>query len=669
MLIAVIATPPLVQIIFGATICDPFNGAIFYLLMPMMTLPLSFLMLHWLTLRGYSRLKISLLFYFIIFLSLGRDLWLLYSEPQTFVYNTFWGYFQGPLYDIGIALPVGIISLSISKLSLMIIFWLLIRIKQNRPLLANQRDSFLLIPVVIILMTLFLFQDQLGITGKKEHIQNVLGGTYKTEHFQIYYPNTPSMRKKIALIAHEHEFHYQYLSKKLKINPKQKINSYIFKNSTQKKKLMGAGDTLVAKPWQRTIYLNDHPFPHPYIRHELAHVFFGYWNSHFLNIPTKGGIMPLMGLVEGFAVALEEPKEKHSLQEEMKLIKIDQKPGVMKRLLSADQFWRQNGYRAYRISGAFISFLMKTYGIVPLKKLYQTGSFKKSYPLPLSQLEQLWFKNLKTVQISPKYEAITQAKFGRPSIFKRVCPHKIHRLKRQINRNKPQKIIDQIIQLEPNNPEHQRYGCQMMLGSGKISGAKPYLKAFEKKAKDGLKKQQAIELKGDLLWHQNKISQANKQYQKLLKFPLSDDQYRRIVIKKIATEHSLITLFIFNYLIKQKQPTPWVVNFDTVPLSQLEHDIVNYLYGRRLYFQQKHDAAHFFLSKIEFTEYPLLKKETLKMMRNIYFMLGLQTKLKNTIKKLHPLQKSAGKLARDRYIRQFSNWLQQQQITPKEYLN
>src|SRR5690606_14621288 len=83
-----------------------------------------------------------------------------------------------------------------------------------------------------------------------------------------------------------------------------RIRAFFFRDEHDKKRLMGAAHTYVAKPWREEVYLQVAPYPHPVLGHELAHVIAGsFGRGPFRIAGAAGGWLPNPGLIEGVAVA------------------------------------------------------------------------------------------------------------------------------------------------------------------------------------------------------------------------------------------------------------------------------------------------------------------------------------------------------------------------------
>jgi len=80
----------------------------------------------------------------------------------------------------------------------------------------------------------------------------------------------------IERLAEDHEFRFYQIDRMLGIQYPDRIASFIFRNNLEKKRLMGADNTFVAKPWLQEIYLNLIAYGDPVLKHELTHVMSGY---------------------------------------------------------------------------------------------------------------------------------------------------------------------------------------------------------------------------------------------------------------------------------------------------------------------------------------------------------------------------------------------------------
>ena len=133
---------------------------------------------------------------------------------------------------------------------------------------------------------------ELGFAIDGEHIQRVLGGRRSTTHFDIFYPRSLPPQD-VELLAQDHEFRYAQLCRTLKIEGPRRIRSYVFESAKQKQRLMGAGRTLIAKPWRNEIYVQRMRFPHRVLKHELAHLFAGQFGDRVFGVSVRWQARPI----------------------------------------------------------------------------------------------------------------------------------------------------------------------------------------------------------------------------------------------------------------------------------------------------------------------------------------------------------------------------------------
>ena len=247
-----------------------------------------------------------------------------YFTPAIFAYDPFLGYFPGPLYDEDVALRGPFYWSRLYQLC-----WLALVVTLTGQLVSGAdlvlrfrpltiRRGWLLISLLLLIVSILITagRDKLGITSSTGHLIDVLSGHHRTEHFDIHYP--PELDPhQVERLVEDHEFRYQQLRSTLHADPG-RIRSFIFASDQQKRRLMGAAKTLIAKPWRNEVYLSQQRFPHPLLKHELAHVFLGQFGDAALRI-SMGKIslpvlpialpVPIIGLIEGVAVAVDWPAQ------------------------------------------------------------------------------------------------------------------------------------------------------------------------------------------------------------------------------------------------------------------------------------------------------------------------------------------------------------------------
>ena len=81
-------------------------------------------------------------------------------------------------------------------------------------------------------------------------IAEALGGRHETEHFVIHYARDSDLADRIEAVGLDHELRHAQLTALLGVAPDVKIRSFLYRDSAQKRALMGADRTFIAKPWK-----------------------------------------------------------------------------------------------------------------------------------------------------------------------------------------------------------------------------------------------------------------------------------------------------------------------------------------------------------------------------------------------------------------------------------
>jgi hypothetical protein len=204
----------------------------------------------------------------------------------------------------------------------------------------------------------------------------------------------------------------------------------MFPSSPVKKDLVGAGNTLYAKPWQREIFVQNDRFPAFHLRHELAHVFAAGFGDPVFGVSfTWTFPLPRLasGLIEGVAEAADygDPDGRSTIhQEAQAMIAAGQAPPL--RSVIGAGFSTQSGARAYTLAGSFCHFLLRERGPERLRALYRSaGDFAGVYGQPLEALEAKWRAFLAQQPLDRKERARAEERFRRPAIFQKVCAREL----------------------------------------------------------------------------------------------------------------------------------------------------------------------------------------------------------------------------------------------------
>jgi len=526
----------------------------FYLLLPITSFVLIYSLLNYLIKTSTGKKIVFLKYYLILLITIFADLYAVYEQPQVFAYNVFLGYFQGSIYDVGINISSSLKYFNAYKVSLAVV---LIMFTYRKNLQKQIFALIIFLSFIMMIGYIFFNKNELYLISTREFIKKELKGFIETKHFKIFYSKIPNIEKNIKKLSIEHEMYFKELEETLKIKYDEKITSYVFKDSNEKKQLMGAGNTLIAKPWLNEIYINYADFPHPVLKHELIHIFFGKVADNFLKV-AMNNFIPQIGIIEGSAVAFEDNYESLNLQEKLHILfKLNKFPNI-ESLISYKGFWQQNNYFAYQTTGAFFQFILKKYGIETIKEIYKNGSFNV-LDKSVKELTKEWIEEIKLLDAPKNYISQTEIMFSQQSIFQRVCPHIIVDLQKKLS--KPlslndfaqcKVILEEIINYEPQNYQHYLNSVQISIKLKQYKEALNYLSKLEQLKYPKNIEYQIKQLKGDIFWLNKDEINAKSEYEQLLKEPVDDNIYRSVYFKLSGFENENIKKFIFNYLIKQK---------------------------------------------------------------------------------------------------------------------
>ena len=271
--------------------CDFLEGFAFFLLLPVVSCvyatALGVFFGLWLKRRWIAYLA-YLGYIFVTLLALAYNL---IFHPPVFGYHSTFGYFPGPIYDERIVISG---TLLIARGTTLLLAWIFLSLAINtleigrhtrleptlywqklyrfKPQFADLNHRIRLIVLIILFGLIYLFRGELGLRPTRGYIENKLGGLEETTHFKIYYEKGSKVEKEIEWIAQDHEFRYAQLARYFQIEPTKKVQSYIYTSSEQKKRLVGARGTSVEDPLGHGFHINYEDFPHPVMKHELAHV-------------------------------------------------------------------------------------------------------------------------------------------------------------------------------------------------------------------------------------------------------------------------------------------------------------------------------------------------------------------------------------------------------------
>jgi len=479
--VAVTVIPAVIGAIRGiwTPTCDWWFGIEAYLVMPVITAVLAWAVGHALgVVSGPRRFVGAAVAQLPLVFVVLAALWRFYSEPPVVSYNAILGYFPGNLYDENIQLRWPLVwsrledTAWVAALVALVAFRLdvprhRVAFRLARP--AGRRLAALVAWVGCLAGAVVLHRQAgtLGYAVGAGDMAAVLDGRIETAHFIIHYAHTKEIDADIDLIARDHEFRYAEVVATLGAAPEGKLRSFYFADRDQKARWFGARDVEMAKPWRREIYLDHRPFPHPSLRHEIAHAVASSFGDPLFGVAARHVVFANPGLIEGLAVAVDWPSgydrpTPHEAVRAMQGMGVEPSIG---QLLSL-QFFSVSSARGYTTAGSFLRFLLDRDGAEKLRALYHTGGdFAAAYGAPLPELEAQWRTMIGKIELPAGSVDAQRERFRGGSVFARPCPHAIAawraRAGQALGRGDRKTAVDLLHHVCSEAPEEPRHRMEL----------------------------------------------------------------------------------------------------------------------------------------------------------------------------------------------------------------
>jgi len=547
--------------------CDYLEGLSFFGMLPLLSVIIASCTGALWALAVKQRWLASAASVLTLLASLAWGLWRFYDAPPVFGYDPFAGYFPGTLYDQDVVIGAPFLIyrlLNLLSLGALVLAAAHILDPSALNLRAGRRRLHpRLTAVTLVLLagavTLFALGGPLGFNIDADRIAAELGGLKHTAHFDIHHP-AQLPPEEVELLAQDHEFRHAQLAALM--GQPGRIRSFIFKNQLQKRRLMGAGRSFVAKPWRREVYLHQAGFPHPVLKHELAHIFGGlYGDSVFkvsVGLPTPGFNA---GLIEGLAVAADwRPYgEASGHQHAAALRRIGLAPRMHE--LFGHRFMAHAASRAYIMAGSFCRYLLVRHGMDKLGAVYRSGGdFNAVYDRSLGGLIDDWSSWLRGVKVPAAQLQLARERFRRPSVLRRVCSHEVANLTREAEDEATRrrfgdaaKLYETICRFDPGEPSHLLSWASLASAAGRDREARTILE--ELLAHPALSKplrREALETLGDLSWLGGDHAGAAAQFRRASAHAAAPGGRRVLHLKRWALEQrGDVRRLVMAYLIRR----------------------------------------------------------------------------------------------------------------------
>ncbi len=425
-LLFVLALLPALAWTVAEPVCAPGRAAAFWLLGP--GFGAAFAVLLGVGVRRLAGRRVWLGLAALLLLlacSLAWHLGRLYLTPSVFFFHPVVGYLAGPIYDTSATIPW---AYAVHRLTWLGAAPILLAPWTERPRRARLLGAaWLLVGVAA--------WGPSGVDPGRGGIESELGARVSGRHVELradHEAYTPEMLDALSKVA---DFHAAEVSAWLGVAPPEApVVAYLFKDAEQKRRLMGAGRTRVAKPWLNEVYLDSSQLDDPVMRHELAHVLAAPLAPGPLHVPARFGLWPQMVLVEGLATAATWEGGRNTPHLETAAMEhLGLRPSLQ-RLLGPAGFWTLFGPRAYTVSASFVAWFREAFGVRALQQAYGDGDLGGAAGEALSTLEARWVAEC----LEPRARALDGAeldaiseRFARRPVYRRPCGLDIWELARR----------------------------------------------------------------------------------------------------------------------------------------------------------------------------------------------------------------------------------------------
>jgi len=378
-----------------------------------------------------SRLMFGAACLALILYSVGLGYW----TPALYSYNFLYGYFPGLTYDESVPLTVTLLAFRIVTLlvSGILILLGLIVARECEHTAATERKFKRLaselvryprwIPALLILLALgglYWYRCEIGFESTAGFIRQTLGASYRTEHFTIYYDPVSMDSAEARRVAAEHEFRlYQVLSE-FSYPERVSFDSYVYPSPEAKRRLIGAGNTDITKPWSGQIHLSRQSLESS-LKHELVHV-----AAAPFGIPVLRASLST-GLVEGLAMAVDGTWGNRTLHEYAAGMRAVGIAPDIRTIMTPWGFVSEQPAVSYVLAGSFCRYLIDRFGMRRLLSVYRGADYTAIYGRSLERLDADWRGFLDRVPLDRGDLDAIDATFRRPTIFRKVCPRVLAR--------------------------------------------------------------------------------------------------------------------------------------------------------------------------------------------------------------------------------------------------
>lgn len=535
-----------------------------------------------------------------------------YATPGVFAYGHFFGYFPGALYDEYAPLPTPLLTLRLVTFA-----WCGALVcalaghfdpARKRLALAPQPGRAALSFVLVVALAVGLLGaaqgEALGHRTSVEHMQAALGARVLSERCELIIPREmPPARR--ARTLDDCDYRVRQMEHWFGLRQPGRVRVFVFRSAEEKRALMGAAHTNIAKPWRREIYLQDGGWPHPVLAHEMAHIVAGNAGRGPLRIAGPlFGLYPDFALIEGVAVAAAWVNSSPSGLTPHQWTRAMLEQGLAPPLqdLFGTGFLQQQRRVAYTLAGSALRYVADTYGASAVRRIYAGSDVRAVLGISIAELERDFHAFLRTVPLPESARALAQQRFTGSSVLSSICPHVKAELARELDGHlsagdgeQAARTCRALLEIDPADTGVRATLAAVLARTGQLDAAHSELGALqgpEPAAPTVIAS--ARQLLADEALRGGRHAEALAIYRELLAQPNDRDTLRMLQVKSLALTGSARERdLVFALLVGEQAPADGATAvYLTRELREVRKDgLPHYLEARQLLMRERYAEA------------------------------------------------------------------------------
>jgi hypothetical protein len=538
-----------------------------------------------------------------------------YATPMIFAYDPFFGYFSGALYDTVIDVRTELwtyrAGTAAALTGIILVAAALRRTASGGLAWERTRGNGRAVACLCGGCCAFASSLAIGASGPElghwqsgASIARELGGRSSGPRCDVIHPDG-LLAEQSAILVRDCEEELAADERVLGAHLGGRLTEYVFADSGQKRRLMGAGDTSIAKPWLREVYVQYESYPHPLLGHEIAHVVAGSFAPGPFHV--GGGLWPNPGLIEGVAVATSpDDDELTSAQWARAMLDLGILPPSAS-LFSLD-FLGANAAKSYTVAGAFIGWVTSRWTSSAVRAWYGGGSIERLTGRSWEALDREFRAWLGTLAMPAQASLYARARFERPGVWGRTCPHVVDALDGAGDRCRGEHrfgrafvLYDEALARDPGDwhARFERAWVELEYGDstrgredlGRIATDERAPKPWRDRARETM---------ADDDWARGRSGDAVAVYRDLAAQTLDEDAGRTLDVKALTAADPAAARAVADLLVGQRgRPTdPWLGALALGVWAGATHDpLADYLAGKNLAVHEDWERASVWLDE------------------------------------------------------------------------